>query len=109
MSIAPQDWSVAAVGPTGSPAEVPAFCERLGLTDSAKTAVELVKKHFQPEAIRLSVGSDPEGDGEWLVIVADVRGSVADTLKAYDDCKTEWLAVAPRPQLGLVRFLYNIL
>ena len=109
MSIAPHDWSVAAVGPTDAPDEVRSFCERLGLTESAKSAVELVKKHFRPDTIRLSVGSDPEGDGEWLAIVADVRGSVADVLKAYDDCKTEWLAIAPRPQLGLVRFLYNIL
>jgi hypothetical protein len=91
------------------PAEVVAFCESLGILEYAKIASDLVKKHLGPETIAMQISSDPEGDGEWLVIRADVRGSVAKVLQDYSACKKDWLTVAPQRERGLVRFLYNIL
>jgi hypothetical protein len=90
------------------PAEVIAFCESLGILGYATIASELVNKHLVPENVTMQVSYDPEGDAEWLVLRANVRGSVAKVLQAYSACKREWLTVAPEPVRGLVRFLYNI-
>lgn len=84
------------------------LCERLQITGLADLAIELVQKRLKPKRMRIEPGSDPEGDGEWLVIRADVRGSVAEVLDNYAACKKEWLELAPPSKQRLVRFLYNI-
>ena len=70
--------------------------------------MRLIERNLKPERIRLETASDPEGDSEWLVIHADVRGSVDKVLQRYADCKKEWIGLAPPSKRALVRFLYNI-
>jgi hypothetical protein len=85
------------------------LCARLGITQLRDTALDLVRRHLKPEQIRLEAATDPEGISEWLVIHAEVRGSVDDVLEKYAACKREWIALAPPSQRGLVRFLYDII
>lgn len=85
------------------------LCERLDIRALADTAIRLVKEKLQPERIQLEAAIDPNGDQEWLVIRADVRGNVDEVLRRYASCKREWLSRAPLAKVGLVRFLYNIL
>jgi hypothetical protein len=117
MPIAPQDLNAAVLpecvadtmGPADESAEVRQFCARHSIEKLAETARELVQRAFRPDRILMDLGADPEGDAEWLVIRAEVRGSVDEVLDRYSACKKEWVRVAPPAKLGLVRFVYNIL
>jgi hypothetical protein len=95
--------------PARGPTDVEQLCQRLGIHDLAEVAMGLVKKNLKPERIRLEAAGDPEGDGEWLVIRAEVHGRVDEVLDRYSTCKQEWIRLAPASKRGLVRFLYNIL
>jgi hypothetical protein len=91
------------------PPEVIAFCKTRDIEQEARIALNLVKKHLSPEKVAMQLSSDPEGDSEWLVIRADVRGSAGKVLQDYSACKKEWLAKTPERVWGSIRFLYNIL
>jgi hypothetical protein len=89
-------------------ADVRDFCVRLGIEKEATEAVAIAHETLRPERIRLEPAGDPEGDGEWLVVRADVRGPVDEVLARYSACKDEWLRRARPDKTGVVRFVYNI-
>jgi len=96
-------------GTVQEPAEVRAFCTRLKIRQLARNAVRLVETNLKPKRVRLELASDPEGDGEWLLIRADVDDIVDEVLENYSACKKTWLRLAPPAKREYVRFLYNIL
>jgi hypothetical protein len=91
------------------PEAVRTFCEQYGICGEAVRAVDLVRKHFLATKPELEVEADPEGNGEWLVIRFDARGSVADVLDRYGRCKREWITAATDAGRSLIRFVYNII
>jgi hypothetical protein len=91
------------------PADVLAFCQRKGLTQDVKTAVELAKQSFRSDKLRLQIEGDPEGEEEWVVIDVDVQGTVNEVLGAYDSFKEKWLTAVATDRGRLVRLLYNII
>src|SRR6266446_1627402 len=107
MPIASEDLNAAVLaecvtdtaGSVDESAEVRRFCARHGIEKLAETARELVERTFRPDRIIMDIGADPEGDGEWLAIRAEVRGSVDEVLDRYSACKKEWVRVAPPAKL----------
>jgi hypothetical protein len=97
------------IGSADALEEIRQFCVHHGIEKLAETARELAERAFRPDRIVIDLGADPEGDSEWLVIRAEVHGSVDEVLNRYSACKKEWVRVAPPAKLGLVRFVYNIL
>ena len=89
-------------------AEATAFCEERSIMPLAKKAIQLVQKHFFPNSVSIYLSGDPEGDGQWVVVRADVPGTVKSVLDAYGRLKDEWISEVPFEQGYSVRFLYNI-
>lgn len=98
------------VGPTvHESADARQLINRLQLSDLVETAIQLVRQYLEAADIHLESATDPDGENDWLVVRADVHGTVHEVLDRYAACKTEWVRMTPPTKLGFVRFAYNIL
>jgi hypothetical protein len=76
------------------PERVKSFCQAQEMTGSALTAVRMAERHFPTGSkIALSVETDPESDGEWLVVDVAVPTRAGDALQSYDRFIREWAMV----------------
>jgi hypothetical protein len=89
--------------------EAIAFCQEHGIASLLERALELAQKHFTPNSLSVYLSGDPDGDGQWVVVRADLSGTVDMALSAYRNLKTEWLESVGWEQNSAIRFLYNIL
>ena len=101
------DWLAQYAG--SSTNEVLAFCHEKKILEEAGKAVDLAKRVFRSNTLRLEIQSDPEGEGSWLTIEVSVRGrSVDDVLATYRQYKRELTDLVLRPQRDAIRIIYNI-
>lgn len=85
------------------------FCSQHNLLEDVGRAVTMIKKSLQPRQLRVVIEGDPEGSGEWLVLEADMQGSVDEVLASYHHFKEQWLAEVPPVSRNLMRILVNVL
>lgn len=72
--------------------------------DDAKA---LARTHFDCDAITHEWAEDPESGERWIVVRADVRGSVESVLAAKREYTSRWVASVPAPQRFAVRLSLN--
>ncbi|HMF20445.1 MAG TPA: hypothetical protein VKE98_24760 [Gemmataceae bacterium] len=85
------------------------FCSRHDLFQDVGRAVALVKTNLQPRKLRVVIEGDPEGSGEWLILDADMVGSVDEVLACYHRFKEQWRVEIPPAPRALMRVLVNII
>ena len=87
------------------------YCEEHDLKNHLVTCVDLIRENF-PTLRRIEIygDADPEFEGEdWIVMEAEVRGSVKEVLRDYDNYTGAVVRAIPWPHRQRLVFSYFIL
>jgi hypothetical protein len=87
--------------------EVARFCKAHGLCDYLETAKRFARECLGSTRMTCELMQDVETDDQWIVLRADVHGSVESIVAATKNYTAKWVASVPWPERFMIRLLFN--